>query len=208
MGEFSVVGFTAQDFDSLPASCYLWPIVQPGPWAVLGLSVVCVSVWVQGGPGVPLPSPLRSVPASCGLDALPTPAPGPLHVWFPLFSFSFSLGKCPFLGEPFPSRPPCAPIMGARRPDARGSRRGECGGLLSILAVGLSPCDRLRSGTGPCLAHSCSITTSPVSERGGPVLPAVSGHPASLSPCDGAPQAAASLRSPRWLPCRVASCVQ
>ena len=42
-------------------------------------------VWVQGGPGVLLASPLRSVPASRGPDAPPTPAPGPLLVWFPPF---------------------------------------------------------------------------------------------------------------------------
>ena len=42
-------------------------------------------MWVQGGPGVPLASPLRSVPASRGPDAPPTPAPGPLLVWSPPF---------------------------------------------------------------------------------------------------------------------------
>lgn len=35
---------------SLPASCYLWPILQPGLWAALGLSVVCVSRVGSGWP--------------------------------------------------------------------------------------------------------------------------------------------------------------
>lgn len=134
----------------------------------------------------PLPSVL-SLPHVAWTPCPPLPQ-GPCSCGFHCSSFGFSLGKRPFLGEPFPSRPPCAPIMGARRPDPWGSRRGECGGSLSILAVGLSPCDRLRSGTGPCLARSCLTPTSPVSEHGGPVLPAVSGHPASLSPVTGRPR--------------------
>lgn len=46
----------------------------------------------------------------------PLPPQGPCSCGLHRSSSGFSLAKCAFLGEPFPSRLPCSPFMGARRP--------------------------------------------------------------------------------------------
>ena len=167
-------------YGSLPASCHLWPIVQPGLWATLGLSMICVSRVGSGRPGGPpgfsppfcpcLTWPGRPAhPRPRALARLVSTVPPPASALQSVLSS----------GSPFPLDCLVPPSWGLSAPDAWGSLRGECGGLFSILAVGRFPVPGCGQGQDPA-ARRC-LFTAPQSQSVG--VPSCLRSQDTLLPC-------------------------